>query len=196
MGDTGGGRDEKTGTEAQRHRVELKATVKATGKLFQGDLTKTVEENLTSAMNEVIELMVREVMSRTPSGVFGDKGGLRSSITGEVFRGTPVIRGIVASNSQYAEVIEKGRSAGKAWPPKGTLTPWIYKKFGQPPYKDLKTGERTISLSSLSFMIRRKIGVKGFDGVQMFEKSLIENWPRIQRIFENGGFEIAKDLNA
>lgn len=168
--------------------MELKAVVKTQGRLFHGNPTKTVEENLVSAMYEAIMFFERMVKKVTPKGVFGHKGGLVSGIFSEVVKGFPVVKGIVATSPThpYGEVIEEGRRAGKTMPPKGSLTRWIEVKFGLD----------TVAAERIEYVVRRKIGKKGFEGAHMFTESLEKYWSQFQSIFENGGFEIAKDLNA
>ncbi len=165
--------------------MELKVSVIQKGKIFEGKGPEIVNENLTAAMYEATSFLEREVKRRTPQGVFGAKGGLRSTIRGEVEgKGTPLIKGIVAHTSVYGDVIEKGRTAGKTWPPEGSLLRWIEVKLGV----DERTAKR------LEFVIRRKIGKKGFPGVYMFENAFNENWTKIQKIFDRCGFEIAREL--
>ena len=87
--------------------------------------------------------------------------------------------------SKYGDVIEKGRTAGKKWPPEGVLLRWI----------EVKLGVEDKVAKQLEFVIRRKIGKKGFPGVDMFERALNENWPKLQEIFDHCGFDIARGLN-
>lgn len=172
----------------KKNTMELKATIKTQGKLFHGNPTKTVEENLVSSMYEAVLSFERIVKEGTPKGVYGHKGGLVSGIFSEVVKGFPVVKGIVATSPThpYAEVIEEGRRPGQTMPPKGSLTRWIEIKFSV----DSVTAER------IEYVVRRKIGKKGFEGAHMFKETFNKNWATFQRIFENGGFKIAKDLNA
>ncbi len=167
--------------------MELKVSMKKKGPIFEGKTAKIVNKDLTAAMYEATQLLEREVKKRTPAGVMGAQAGLRSGIHGEVTgKGTPRVKGIVAAHAshKYAEVIEKGRRANKAWPPEGVLLRWIQVKFGE----SAETAQR------LEFVIRRKIGRKGFPGVHMFENALNENWTKIKKIFDKAGYKIARDL--
>lgn len=165
--------------------MELKATVTAKGAIFEGKAPEIIQTALTSAMYEATQLLEKKVKAKTPVGVRGAKGGLLSTIYGEVEKGTPVIKGIVAAQSPYGEVIEKGRTAGKKWPPEGVLIRWI----------ELKMGVDEATAQRLEFVIRRKIGKKGFPGAHMFEQTFTQSWPQIKGIFERAGFNIKRKLN-
>jgi len=166
--------------------MELKVSITQKGKIFEGQAPEIVNKAMTLAMYEATSFLEREVKKRTPQGVGGAKGGLMSTIYGEVIGpGMPLVKGIVAHQSKYGDVIEKGRTAGKAMPPEGVLIRWIQVKMGlsEPEAKRVE------------FVIRRKIGQKGFPGAHMFEKGLMENWTKLQEIFDRCGFEIARELN-
>ncbi|GER92685.1 hypothetical protein A45J_0403 [hot springs metagenome] len=166
--------------------MELKVTVTQKGKIFEGVSQEIVRDNLAQAMYEATQFLEREVKKRTPQGVGGAKGGLMSTIQGEVIgKGTTAIKGIVAHQSEYGDVVEKGRTAGKAWPPEGSLIRWIEVKMGL-------SGDES---KRIEFLVRRKIGKKGFPGAHMFERALNENWGRLQGIFDRCGFEIARELS-
>jgi hypothetical protein len=166
--------------------MELKVSVKTKGKIFEGKAPEIIHDALADAMYEATSFLEAEVKKRTPIGVGGAKGGLMSTIHGEpIEKGVPVIKGVIATSSRYGEVIEKGRRAGKTWPPEGELVRWIEVKMGLPE----EMAKR------LEFVIRRKIGQKGFPGVHMFENALKEGWPTLKKIFDGAGFEIARELN-
>ncbi len=164
----------------------MKLLVNVKGKILEGKAPEIMNEKLTSAMYEATMFFEREVKKRTPEGVFGEKGGLKQSIIGEVIeKGSPVVKGVVVSAYSYAEVIEKGRTAGRAWPPEGALLRWI----------EVKLGQDEAQAKRLEFVIRRKIGQKGFPGAHMFERALDENMGEIQDIFDRAGFDIARELS-
>ena len=141
--------------------MELKVSITTKGKIFEGKAPEIMQKALGDVMYEATSFLEREVKKLTPVGVFGASGGLVSTIHGEVEgKGTPLVKGIVASSSVYGEVIEKGRRAGKTWPPEGALLRWIEMKMGVPEEQAKR----------LEFVIRRKIGRKGFPGAHMFEK--------------------------
>lgn len=163
--------------------MRLVVTVTQKGAIYEGKTPRIVSEELAAAMYEATGLLEGEVKKRTPQGVFGERGGLRSTIYGEVQgKGTPLVKGVIAHQSKYGDVIEKGRRPGRKWPPEGALIRWMEVKLGMDESTAIKK----------EFVLRRKIGVKGFPGAHMFEGALTDNWPRLQRIFDRRGFEIAR----
>lgn len=166
--------------------MELKVTIETKGKIFEGKGPEICREALTAAMYEATTFLEREVKRLTPTGVFGAGGGLVSTIHGEVVgKGTEFVKGIVGHGSVYGDVIEKGRRAGKTWPPEGALLRWIETKIGAADEREMKR---------LEFVIRRKIGKKGFPGVHMFERAFKEGWARVSKIFDDAGFKAKKKL--
>lgn len=188
--------------------MELKCTITQKGAIFEGKAPEIIQKQLEKAMTEAVSFLEREVKLRTPTGVYG-AAGLLGSIHGEVVqKGTPIVKGVVASSSKYGEVVEKGRTAGKAMPPggaaacalkgqrgrgikkgqtyyEGPLIRWIEVKFGV----DNKTAAK------LEWPIRKKIAVKGFEGAHMFENALTENKEKLEEIFNRAGFDIAQKLS-
>jgi hypothetical protein len=181
--------------------MEIKIKVATQGALLSDKGPEIIQKGLDRAITEATLFLYREVIKRTPQGVYGAKGGLLGSIQHEVqAKGTPFVKGIVASAHKYAEVIEKGRTAGKKMPPaaiqssdiktrqlivEGGLVQWIMLKFGV----DLKKAVQ------LEFVVRRSIGRKGFEGRHMFEKALNDNFSKVQSIFEKQGLDIARELS-
>lgn len=167
--------------------MDLKATITAKGSIFEGKAPEIFYRELTAAMYEATFLLEGEVKKNTPQGVFGTQGGLVSTIHGEVQgKGTPVQKGIIGHQSKYGDVIEKGRRPGQTWPPEGSLIRWI----------EVKMGVDSTTAKSIEFLVRRKIGRKGFPGAHMFEKAFNENMGRLESIFDKYGFKIARALDA
>lgn len=165
--------------------MQLKANVVMTGPIFKKG-PEIVNKNLTAAMYEAVAFLEKKVKEKTPVGVGGAQGGLLSTIAGEVInKGTPFVKGIVFTQSKYGEVLEKGRRANKTMPPSGVLIKWIEQKMGL--YG--KEAER------VEFLVRRKIGKKGFPGAHMFEAAFTTYFGQIQSIFERYGFKIAQEMN-
>ena len=173
--------------------MELKATITTKGHLFDGQGPAIIREKLTAAMYEATSFLETKVKENLPTevdgisrgvGVFGDQGGLRGGIHGEVEKGTAIVKGIVAHQSAYGDVVERGRSAGKGMPPKGMLVRWMEVKLGMSSEEALKK----------EFIFRRSIGKKGFKGVHMFERAFNDNYDQLVEIFNYYGFEIAKAL--
>ncbi len=116
----------------------------------------------------------------------GYQGGLISTVNSEVTgKGTPLIKGIVFHGSKYGDVVEKGRSAGKGMPPKGTLVRWL----------EVKLGLSTKEAQRIEFVVRRKIGLRGTQGAQMFEKALTDNIGKLEQMAQACGLRIAAELN-
>ncbi len=166
--------------------MEMKATISFTGRIFKGDAPDVIRKDMTAVMHKVVAFLERAVKARTPRGVFGAQGGLLGTIQGEVQgKGTPIIKGVVFHGSAHGDVIEKGRTAGKAMPPKGSLVRWL----------EVKLGLSEKQAQRIEFVVRRKIAKKGFSGAQMFDRAWTEHWAYIERMFEQEGFEIAKELS-
>lgn len=166
--------------------MNLSINVSLKGALLSGKAPQIIQAGLDRFVTQVTMFLLPEVQKRTPQGVFGAQGGLLGSIQADVVgKGTPIVKGIVMSAQKYAEVIEKGRTAGKGMPPKGSLVRWIEVKMGL----DEKTAQR------IEFVIRRKIGLRGFDGRHMFERAVTENMGRIEAMAQAAGLIIATELN-
>ncbi|MBI5075631.1 MAG: hypothetical protein HZB62_10775 [Nitrospirae bacterium] len=166
--------------------MDMQATISVTGRIFKGDAPAVINKSMTALMYKVVAFLERAVKARTPRGVFGAQGGLLGSIQGEVQgKGTPTIKGTVFHGSKHGDVVEKGRTAGKAMPPAGTLVRWL----------EVKLGLSEKQAQRIEYVVRRKIAKKGFAGAYMFERAWTEHWPYIQRMFEQEGFEIAKELS-
>lgn len=165
--------------------MNFQITITKSGKLNQAP--QIVQANLDQAITEATLFLDAKVKANTPQGVMGAQGGLLGSIQYDIpGKGTPLIKGMIMTAHKYAEVIEKGRRPGKGVP-KGVLIPWIQKKLGVTDEKEL---------ASASFLISRKIKLKGFKGAHMFEKALTDNWPQVQTIFNRCGFKIVSELGS
>jgi hypothetical protein len=162
-------------------------TVTAKGAVFEGKAPEIINAALTGFMQEAVTYLEREVKRGTPTGVYGAQGGLLSTISGEVTgKGTPLVKGVVGhGRPQYGNVIEKGRTGGKAMPPSGTLVRWL----------EVKLGLSEKEAQRIEFVVRRKIGRRGFPGAEMFEGALNRGWPAIQAMGERAGFDLARKLN-
>jgi hypothetical protein len=165
--------------------MELRLTITGLDKIerAKGNAGKV----LTAALDEAVMFLLREIKMRTPQGVSGAGGGLLGSIQGDVIlRGSTLARGVIASNSQYGLVVEKGRRAGAAMPPREALVDWIAQKFGVDEEQARK----------LSWPVARAIAKKGtikrfdYKGAQMFEKAVDENLPALQEIFRRNALEM------
>jgi hypothetical protein len=166
--------------------MELMVSVTTKGTLLEGKAPSVIQRHTDRFIVNATMFLLAEVKKRTPQGVGGAKGGLLASIQPDVLgKGTPIVKGIVASAAKHALVIEKGRRPGKSMPPKGSLLDWLQLKLGL----DAKSAQR------IEYVVRRKIGQKGFEGAHMFEKALTENLPKLQQMAEAEGLALAVDLN-
>lgn len=167
-----------------------KIAIQATGPLFEGKAREVIHDQLQAAAHEIVMILVKAVKAGTPVGVFGDQGGLRAGIYGEVQRGESVVRGVVGHQSLYGDVVELGRRPGKAMPPKGSLVRWIEIKWGV----DRKFAER------MEYVVRRSIAgdpaaPRRREGAKMFQKAFERNYDRCVEIAQRYGLTIAEQLN-
>lgn len=166
--------------------MTLSIKITTSGSALTGQAPAIIQQNLDRFVAQATHFLAAEVRKRTPQGVYGAQGGLLASIQAEVGgKGTPQVKGIVASAHKYAEVVEKGRTAGKGMPPKGTLLRWLEVKLGL----SAKEAQR------IEFVVRRKIGLKGTKGAFMFEKSVTENNRQLETMAAACGLSITMELN-
>lgn len=168
--------------------MELKIKVDVQGALLKGKALEVVQKNLDQAITRATILLHNEVLKRTPQGASGSKYGLMNSIKGDVvLKGTPMVKGIVATAQKYGEVIEKGRQPGKgiAKEARPVLIKWVNEKLKI----EGKQAER------VAFLISRKIKKYGFEGRHMFENALNDNMGVLDDIFKKVGFDISKELS-
>ena len=98
--------------------------------------------------------------------------------------------GLAAVTAWQIQVIDlAGRKVGfiqgKGRPPAGVLLGWIEYRFGV----SREEAER------IEYVLRWKIAKKGTKGAKMFEKTLDEDWPDFEAIFQRYGVKIAKELS-
>jgi hypothetical protein len=172
--------------------MNLNARIEISGPLLAGKGPAVVQKHIDRFVTEAAVFLEREVKVRTPQGVAG-AAGLLGSIKHDVSgRGTPLVRGTVATASPYGAIVERGRRPGKM-PPGGRgnalidrpLLPWIQLKFGV-------TGKEA---DRIEYLVRRKIGRVGFKGKAMFFKALWENVPRLEKMAERQGLALTVELS-
>lgn len=165
--------------------MELKATIKAQGPIFAGTAPEIIRRDLLAVMHEATSFLEGKVREKTPQGVYGMEGGLRASIHGEVVEHGTSVMGIVGhGKGTYGDVVEYGRRPGQKMPPAGAMLRWV----------EIKTGLSGKAAQSVEFLIRRKIGRKGFEGAHMFERTWTESQGALQQMFQRAGFDIAFHL--
>jgi len=166
--------------------TQIRIDISTKGALLSGKSPQVIQAGLDRFVTSATMFLDVEVKKRIPQGVYGAQGGLLGSVQHEIQgKGTPIVKGIVMSAQKYAEVIEKGRSPGKGMPPAGVLVRWLEVKLGL----DEKTARR------IEFVVRRKIGIKGFEGRHMFEKAVTENQARLDQMAQAAGLIIATELS-
>lgn len=163
--------------------MELRVSILTKGKIFEGKAPEIIQQARQESMYEATAYLESLVKQLTPTGVYGASGGLVSTIYGEVLEMGS--KGIIGHQSIYGDVIEMGRRAGKKWPPEGALLRWI----------EMKIGAQGKAAERLEFVIRRKIGQKGFPGAHMFDQAFKKGWPTLKEIFDRVGFKITRELN-
>lgn len=166
--------------------MSLSVRIDTRGALFSGKALEIIQQDLDQFVTMATIFLSAEVQKRTPQGVMGYQGGLISTINSEVAgKGTPLVKGIVFHGSKYGDVIEKGRTAGKGMPPKGSLVRWL----------EVRLGLSEKEAQRIEFVVRRKIGMKGTKGAQMFEKALTDNLGKLETMAQSVGLKIAEELN-
>lgn len=166
--------------------MDYRLRIDTSGPLLSGKAPAVVQKNVEAFVTEATLFLAVEVQKRTPQGVYGAQGGLISTVQPDIQgKGTMLVKGIVGHGKPYGDVIENGREPGKGMPPQGSLVRWIEVKMGL----DNKTAKR------IEFVVRRKIGRKGFDGAEMFGKGLVENIGRLQAMAARRGLTVTKELN-
>lgn len=167
--------------------MEMRVSIQATGALFDGRSQAIINDQLTQYMYEATQYWEHLVKQFTPQGVNGERGvGLVNTVAGEVIgKGTPVQKGVIMHTSLHGDVIERGRTPGKKMPPEGTMLRWI----------QLKMGVSEAEAKSIEFLVRRKIGRKGFPGAHMFEKAFTQGYPTVAAMAEARGFKISQELS-
>jgi len=105
-----------------------------------------------------------------------DRGQLRRSLTHEVTASAGGVVGRAGTNLNYGEVVEKGRGAGKKYPPPGALLGWMSRK-------GIDAGEQTDvgGYFEIELAIARKIGKKGIKAKPYLKPAFDKNRPAITR---------------
>jgi hypothetical protein len=172
--------------------MELLATITLKGHMFDGKAPEIVRKELLSAMYLATQFLETKVKENLPTemdghdrgvGVYGNDGGLRGSIHGEVDPTMLYVKGIIGHGKDiYGDIVELGRGPGPV--KKGVLVRWIEVKF------DMTTEQA----QKAEFGFRQAISKKGFKGVHMFKRAFNDNFNELVNIFDKSGFKIAKAL--
>ena len=132
------------------------------------EITREVLEETTLEASLLAE---REIKERTPTGV-GGAAGLKGSIASQepAWLGDELV-GAVSTPLEYALPVELGTKPH--FPPVEALEDWVRAK--------LDVDEERVS--SVAFLIARKISVRGTDGAHMFERGFDAARDRIDAMF-------------
>lgn len=143
-----------------------------------------VNQEITRGLETLSMEFERRVRLRTPVGVFGDGGGLRGQIFGEV-RGTPAREAYIGHTSVYGDVIELGRRPGPiSETGRESIRLWVQKVLRP-------AGDR---LDQVAFAVTQKIRTRGFPGAHMFQRALDEGRGVIDTVWARVGDAIAERL--
>ncbi len=161
--------------------------IENTGPIAEGRGPGIIQDGVDRFITEVLTLLEGYIEAHTPQGVFGEQGGLASTIHGEpIALGTPLAMGIVGHQSPYGDVVEMGRRPGPiSREGMEGLRRWV----------EVKLGVSGKEADRVAFLVGRKIRQKGFAGAHMFELGLYMNEDRIAAIAESCGINIATNLN-
>lgn len=144
-----------------------------------GLLTKNIIKTFKTEGDELVKLM-KNKLDTTNSNA---SGKLKKSIKKDV-RSVKEIAGFVSleiSGNDYGFFKDEGRKAGK-FPPSNAIKKWIKQKG---------ITAKNITEKSLIFLIQRKIGQKGFKGINFIKESLDV---RKHEIFKNLSIATKKDI--
>jgi hypothetical protein len=170
------------------------------------DPGKILAERLVPALTEATMLLEREIKQRTPVGV---TEAARGSITSEVRTGVGIPVATVGSPLKHVAVLNDGRRPGQKPPPAEALELWVRRnvKIDRVHASGMKAGQvktrkgKTLSRAptskealSIAFVIARAIGARGTPARRMFEETLQESEPALQRIFGDVGLRITMDI--
>lgn len=125
-----------------------------------------IEKELLGTTKRAAFALERVAKQHAPKGATGN---LASSIAGDAKPIAGGVRGVVEVAAGYGEVVEKGRRAGAAPPPKGALLPWM--RFAKiPPEAEDR--------------LRWSISVKGIAARPFLSRAFTELRPRIVEDFK------------
>lgn len=138
-------------------------------------------------LTETVGFLHKQVVEKTQRGATSFlRGSIHSEVRGQTLES---LRGVVGTPAKYADVVERGRRAGRPMPPSGVgsgLWLWVRRKLRVP------EGEAR----GVAFVIARSIKKEGIEGKHMFRDALRDNRARIQARMRELGFRLARRLGA
>jgi len=174
------------------------ARVQLQGPLFNGVIAAKLTEVLTKAMRLSLARVEAATIKETPVNL----GHLRASY-GTAFElkfrsASPfpsALIGVVGSPLAYAPFVEFGTGPlgefhqVRRWPPKDPIEAWVRRKMftsrtRKRPAKGTKAEEdQEAEIARITFLVRRKIGVRGTVGIYMLRRAIRNETPWVQRAF-------------
>lgn len=157
--------------------MQFGVAIHVSGALLTGDPAATLDANIEAAVTEATHFLEAQIKMRTPHRT----GNLSKSIQAEDIqgKGTPVVKGIVATSQSYALPVETG--TGIYGPKK---VPFVIKA---------KPGKALIWPGADHPV--KQVTIKGMVGAHMFENGFKDNTAGLDRIFAKYGLKIVTELS-
>lgn len=156
--------------------MQFSVTVIPSGALLTGDPAIVVNANIAAAVSEATLFLKAQVKMRTPHRTGNLSRSIQHDIQG---KGTPVVKGTVATSQLYALPVETGTGI---YGPK--RVPYVIKA---------KPGKALFWPGAAHPV--KQVTIQGMVGAHMFEKGLQENAAGLERIFAKYGLKIATELS-
>lgn len=155
--------------------MNLTIRVDTSGALLKGQGPDVIQRNIEAAITEATLFIEGQAKMRTPRRT----GNLARSIQHDFQgKGTPVIKGIVATAQPYALPVETGTGVHG---PKGV--PFVIKA---------KPGKALFWPGAAHPV--KQVTIQGMKGAQMFKGTLVEDQTAVEAIFARYGLKIAVEL--
>lgn len=144
-------------------------------------IPELVQDELTAAIREAQELLLREIKEDTPIGA-------TSKLRGSIEAHSPIIHhqtveGIVGTSALHALPVEMGTRPH--FPPVEPLIDWVQAKLD---IRDESEAE------AVALSIARKISARGTEGQMMFHNNFHELKPTIEQIYGRAHQNILEGL--
>lgn len=156
--------------------MQISVTVTSSGVLLTGDPASVVNANIERAITEATLFLQAQIKSRTPYRTGNLSRSIQHKIKG---KGTPVVKGIVATSQPYALPVETGTGV---YGPK--RVPFVIKA---------KPGKALFWIGAEHPV--KQVTIQGMVGAHMFENGLIENTAKLDSIFAKYGLKIVAELS-
>lgn len=156
--------------------MQFGVAIHVSGALLTGDPAATLDANIEAAVTEATLFLEGRIKAGTPHRT----GNLSRSIQHEIQgKGTPVVKGIIATSQSYALPVETGTGI---YGPK--RVPFVIKA---------KPG-KALFWPGADHPVKQ-VTIKGMVGAHMFENGFTDNTAGLDRIFAKYGLKIVMELN-